>query len=152
MLNLESVRACTRESENTHTWTGEGQSEGDRWCQSGSTLTAENLIWGSNSWNCEIMTWAKVRHLINWATQVPQDIHFYVWANTNPELTAKCACVEHIPRSIEKSLRIEPYISLLKSQTTPSGIGKGQPTKAERSLWKLYGQWNHHSQKMRQNL
>ena len=42
----------------------------------GSELSAQNLMRGSNSTSCEIMTWAKVRCLIDWATQAPESEPF----------------------------------------------------------------------------
>ena len=37
---------------------------------SGSELSTQSPTWGLNS-QAEIMTWAEVRHLTDWATQVP---------------------------------------------------------------------------------
>ena len=52
-------------------WTGEGQRERERESQADSALSAQSPMWGSNSTNCEIMTWAEVWCLTDWATQVP---------------------------------------------------------------------------------
>ena len=58
-LFWERERTCT------HTCAGEGQREN----QAGSTLSMQSLMRGSNTQNSEIMTWAKVRHSTDWATQ-----------------------------------------------------------------------------------
>ena len=50
---------------------GGAEREGDRESEAGFMLTAESLMRGLNS-QTEIMTWAEVGHLTNWATQVPQ--------------------------------------------------------------------------------
>ena len=48
---------------------GEGEEkEGDTECEEGSRLWA---VSPEPNMNCEIMTWAKVGHLTDWATQVP---------------------------------------------------------------------------------
>ena len=39
------------------------------------TLWRGESAWGS-IWDPEIMTWAEVRFLTDWATQVPQDKYF----------------------------------------------------------------------------
>lgn len=66
------------------------------------------------------------------------------WGNTflpaspqNSWVMAKCARVEHTPRSIAKPLRTAPYESPLKSRSTGKGICKGQPPPASQRLWKL---------------
>ena len=53
---------------------GEGQKEGDSGSKAGSMLTAESPVWGPNLTNHEIMTWAEVECLTDWATQVPRHL------------------------------------------------------------------------------
>ena len=60
----------------TESVTGGGtEGEGDTESEGGSRLwtvsTEPNVVF--EPMNCEIMTWAKVGHLMDWATQVPQD-------------------------------------------------------------------------------
>ena len=54
-------------------WLGEGQREGDTESEAGSRLRAISTEpdLGLKLTNHEIMTWTEVRHLANWATQVP---------------------------------------------------------------------------------
>ena len=40
--------------------------------EAGSSLSREPNVGGTQSQDPEIMTWAKGRHLTDWATQVPQ--------------------------------------------------------------------------------
>ena len=61
------------EGERDRIWVREGQREKETQNPKqapGSDLSAQSLMQGLNS-NSEIMTWAKVRHLMYWATQVP---------------------------------------------------------------------------------
>ena len=46
---------------------GGAESEGDAESETGSKPAAESLMWGSNSPTSEIMTWAQVGHLTDWA-------------------------------------------------------------------------------------
>ena len=69
-----------RERERGRVRAGEGQR--DRKTQNpkqapGSELSAQNPTWGSNSWT-EIMVWAEVRRLTDWASQVPQNIQSFI--------------------------------------------------------------------------
>ena len=64
-------------------WVGEGaerdrEREGDTESKAGSSLQASSteLEVGLKPTNCEIMTWAKVGHLTDWATQAPLFLHF----------------------------------------------------------------------------
>ena len=54
-------------------WTGEGQREGDTESETGSRLWAVSTEpdVGLELTDREIMTWAEVGHLTDWATQVP---------------------------------------------------------------------------------
>ena len=54
-----------------------GDGQGERETQNlkqaaGFELSAQSLMRGLKLTNCEIMTWAEVRHLTGWATQAPQ--------------------------------------------------------------------------------
>ena len=49
---------------------GEGQGEGDRGSEAGSVLKAEPDVQLELT-NLKIMTWAKVGHSADWATQMP---------------------------------------------------------------------------------
>ena len=68
-----------RESPSEQAWAGEGQTEGDTECEAGSKLWALSTEpdRGLELTNWEIMTWAEVKHLTNWATQVPQILTFF---------------------------------------------------------------------------
>ena len=63
------------ETERDRAWTGEGQRErgGDTESEAGSRLQAVSTEsdTGIKPMSCEIMTWAKVGRLVDWATQVP---------------------------------------------------------------------------------
>ena len=65
-----------RETKREITWAEEGQRgrEGDRESEAGSRLWAVSTETHAQLtlMNCEIMTWAKVGQLTDWATQVPQ--------------------------------------------------------------------------------
>ena len=58
---------------------------GDRESEAGSALTAKSPIAGLKLMNAETMTWGKVQHLIEEATQAPQEeffkliVHTYIW-------------------------------------------------------------------------
>ena len=70
------------ETERDRAWAGEGQREGETQNLKqapGSELSAQSLDVGLKPTSCEIMTWAEVRRLTNWATQAPQNIPFYGW-------------------------------------------------------------------------
>ena len=55
---------------------GGAEREGDTESEVGSSLWAVSTEPGAGLelTNCEIMTWAEVGHLIDWATQAPQGI------------------------------------------------------------------------------
>ena len=55
---------------------GEGQREGDRGSKAGSAGSRDPNV-GLKLRNNEIMTWAEVRGLTNWATQAPLSAGFY---------------------------------------------------------------------------
>ena len=61
-------------------WTGEGQREGDTESETGSRLWAVSPEpdAGLELTDREIMTWAEVGRLTDWATQAPQDCIFYI--------------------------------------------------------------------------
>ena len=65
------------ERETERVWAGQGQREGDTESKAGSGLWAVSTEPnpGLKPTNCEIMTWAEVRHLTDWATQetLPSD-------------------------------------------------------------------------------
>ena len=50
---------------------GRGRNRGrERESQPGSKLPVQSLTWSLNSWNCEIMTWAKTKsRSLNWLSQ-----------------------------------------------------------------------------------
>ena len=56
------------ETERDRAWAGEGQREGDTESEAGSRLCADA---GLELTDCEIMTWAEVSCLTDWATQAP---------------------------------------------------------------------------------
>ena len=60
---------------------GRDREEGDTESEAGYRLwavsTEPNV--GLKLTNCEIMTWAKVRCLTDWATQVPQEIFILIY-------------------------------------------------------------------------
>ena len=61
---------------------GEGQREGDTESETGSrfwAISTEPHV-GLELIDCEIMTWAEVRHLTNQATQAPPDSKFFTFA------------------------------------------------------------------------
>ena len=74
-----------REKERDRAWVGERQRARETQNPKqapGSELSAESRTWGLNSQTrCEIMTWAEVRHLTDWAIQEPhQDLFVcFVW-------------------------------------------------------------------------
>ena len=59
---------------------GWAESEGDTESEAGSRLWAARTEsnTGLKLTNCEIMTWAEVRRLTNWAIQVPQEFFVVV--------------------------------------------------------------------------
>ena len=61
------------ETERDRAWTGEGQREGDTESEAGSRLRAVSTEpeAGLDLTDREIMTWAEVGRLTDWATQVP---------------------------------------------------------------------------------
>ena len=63
---------------------GEAEREGDLESKAGSRLRAFSTEpdTGLERRNCEIMTWARIRHLANWATQAPL-IHIVFYKNLN---------------------------------------------------------------------
>ena len=63
------------ETERDRAWTGEGQREGDTESETGSRLWAVSPEpdAGLELTDCEIMTWAEVGRLTDWATQAPLD-------------------------------------------------------------------------------
>ena len=73
---LKSFHLFLKERERDRAWAGEEQRE--REAQNlklapGSELSAQSLTdMGLELTNCEIMTWAEVRRLTNWATQAPR--------------------------------------------------------------------------------
>ena len=60
-------------------WAGEGERERETESETGSRLWAVSTEpdMGLEPMNCEIMTLAKVGHLTNWTTQVPQFSQFF---------------------------------------------------------------------------
>ena len=58
--------------------TGGAEREGDTASKAGSRLWAVSTEpdAGLELMDCEIMTWAEIQHLTDWATQVPQESHF----------------------------------------------------------------------------
>ena len=64
------------ETETEGEW-GRGRETGDTESQAGSSLWAVSTApdVGLKLMNCEIMTWAEVSRLTDWATQVPQNRH-----------------------------------------------------------------------------
>ena len=64
------------ETERDRTWAGEGQRDGETQILKrapGSELSTQSLDVGLELTECEIMTWAEVGRLTDWATQAPQD-------------------------------------------------------------------------------
>ena len=72
--NFLNVLLFIFETERDRAWTGEGQSEGDTESEAGSRLQAVSTEpdLGLKLTNHEIVTWAEVGCLTNWATQAPQ--------------------------------------------------------------------------------
>ena len=66
-------RERERERERDRAWVGEGKREPETQSKAGSRLWAVSTEtdWGLKLMNSEIMTWAKVRCLSYWATQMP---------------------------------------------------------------------------------
>ena len=67
------------EREGDRTWAGEGQRERERETQNlkqapSSELSAQNPVWGSNSWTAR--SWPEPK-LDVWATQMPRDFSFF---------------------------------------------------------------------------
>ena len=61
---------------------GGAEREGDTESEAGSRLWAVSTEPGAGLelMTCEIMTWAEVRHLTNWAAQAPrEDNNFYIY-------------------------------------------------------------------------
>ena len=69
-----------RETETEWRW-GRGEREGDTESEAGSRIWAVSTEpnTGLEPMNCEIMTWAEVWHLTNWATQAPLFYFFNVY-------------------------------------------------------------------------
>ena len=63
------------ERDRDRVWTGEGQREGDTESETGSRLWAisPELKTGLELTDHEIMTWAEVGRLTDWATQAPHE-------------------------------------------------------------------------------
>ena len=63
-----------KERERERAWVREGQREGDAESEAGFRLWAVSRepSAGLELMNCKIMTWTEVRHLMDWATQMPQ--------------------------------------------------------------------------------
>ena len=72
------LRLFIFETERDRAWMGEGQREGDTESETGSRLLAVSTEpdAGLKLTDREIMTWAEVGRLTDWATQVPQEEHF----------------------------------------------------------------------------
>ena len=57
---------------NVYFWAWERKRESEREFHAGSALSAQSPMWGLNSWNCEIMTWAETKNWTrNWLTPPP---------------------------------------------------------------------------------
>ena len=71
------------ETERDRAWAGEGQREGDTESETGSRLWAVSTEpdTGLELTDCEIMTWAEVGPLTDWATQAPQKTSFNTHKN-----------------------------------------------------------------------
>ena len=68
------------EKETECEWERGREVEGDTEWEAGSRLWAVSTEpdAGLEPTNCEIKTWAEVRHLTNWATPVPQSVQFLI--------------------------------------------------------------------------
>ena len=68
---------------------GVAEKEGNTESRAGSRLwavsTQPNM--GLELTSCEIMTWAEVGHLTNWATQVPHVPNYFCWGSAPPTLS-----------------------------------------------------------------
>ena len=102
-----------RESERASMSGGRAEREGDTESEAGCRLWAVSTepMWGSNSrtvglelTNCEIMTWAEVGHLMDWATQMPWGNEFLVDLNNLSFVMWNCECIPVIHRNIFHSL------------------------------------------------
>ena len=73
MFIFERERERERERQRDRVQVGERQRERETDSEAGSRLWAVSTEpdAGRKPMNCEIMTWAKVEHLANWATQAP---------------------------------------------------------------------------------
>ena len=80
-------------------WVGEGQREGDTECKAGSSLWAVSTEpdVGLELTDREIVTWAEVGHLTDWATQVPLFLSFkykeeflFSWLDPNSDFQHTC--------------------------------------------------------------
>ena len=116
---------------------GGAEREGDTESEAGSRLwavsTEPNM--GLKPTNCEIMTWGKVRHLTDWATQVLLLLFpFYRWRNWGQEgwneLPKVTQTVSDEPRIWTQTLAPEP------PQNIPQGIFT--PGKWDRPRWSLF--------------
>ena len=70
------------ETERDRAWTGEGQREGDTECETGSRLWAVSTepdagLKLTALTDREVMTWAEVGRLTDWATQAPPSLLFW---------------------------------------------------------------------------
>ena len=92
---------------------GKGQREGDTESEAGSGLWADSIEpnAGLELTSCEIMTWAEVGRLTDWATQVPHFVfdtyHHVIWDNLRK-------LIGHIASSINNHLFMQLLFLLNK--------------------------------------
>ena len=89
------------ERERAGAWAGEGERERERETQN-PKRTPDSSIGtepdaGPEPMNCEIMTWAKVWYLTDWATQVPQERERLL-SKLYTQCRAQCGAWSHDPR------------------------------------------------------
>ena len=85
---------CYWETERNRAWAGAGQRERETQNPKqapGSELSAQSLTRGSKVTNREIMTWAEVGRLTDWATQAPLSITF-LKTRGKPRMWVKSKC------------------------------------------------------------
>ena len=87
VLLKPSRHSIKKQKNNVYFWErqsvsgGGAETEGDTESEAGSRLWAVSTEhdMGLQPMNHEIMTWTKVRHLTNWATQEPQELILSYW-------------------------------------------------------------------------
>ena len=117
------------ERETEHEW-GERQRDGDTKSETGSRLWAVSTepYMGHQPMNFEIMNWAEVACLTNWATQAPPGVGFLNWIFWVPINETNSSWFklkwEIYSKSIQMSLRIQVKNYTQAWKILEQGIGK----------------------------